>query len=72
MYHGGSVYDSDFWKITKEKSSQKISQSKKFKEHIKSMKGLDPAMYSSPALVYPFPISVWKQIDNDMQYHYFD
>lgn len=72
MYHGGSVYDSEFWKITKEKSSKKIKDSVKFKQHIESMKGLDPAMFSSPAIVYPFPISVWKQIDVDMQYHYFD
>lgn len=72
MYHGGSVYDSDFWKITKDKASQKIAQSEKFKQHIQSMQGLDPAMYSSPALVYPFPVSIWKQIDTDMQYHYFD
>ena len=72
MYHGGSVYESEFWTTTKEKSSQKIIHSEKFKQHIQSMQGLDHAMYSSPALVYPFPVSIWKQIDTDMQYHYFD
>jgi hypothetical protein len=71
MYHGGSVYDSDFWKITKEKSTKKLNESTKFNQHVQSMKGLDPAMYTNQALVYPFPLGVWKQIDKDMQYHYF-
>lgn len=71
MYHGGSTFDSKFWKITSEKSKKKLAESNKWQEHVNIMKGLEPAYYTSQTLVFPFPAGVWKNLDNDMEYHYF-
>ena len=72
MYHGGSKYNSKFWNITSAKSKQKLAQSTKWQEHVKIMKGLEPAYYTSQTIVFPFPAGVWKNLDTDMEYHYFD
>ena len=72
MYHGGSTFDSKFWNITSKKCKEKLKNSNKWQEHVKIMKGLEPAYYTNQTLVFPFPAGVWKNLDQDMKYHYFD
>jgi len=72
MYHGGSTFDSTFWQITSKKCKEKLESNPKWQQHVNTMKGLEPAYYTNQTLVFPFPAGVWKNLDQDMQYHYFD
>jgi hypothetical protein len=70
LYHGGSTFDSTFWKITSEKSKQRLQTSLKFKQHIDNLqKYKHVTEYPDAAL--PFPASSWKMFDRQLNYHYF-
>jgi len=69
MYHGGSVFKSKFWDITTEKCKNIIDRSERFQKHIAVMKQADTALDTNTALV--FPMGVWRELDKNMQYHYF-
>lgn len=70
MYHNGSIFESDFWKITSKKCKEELEQSDKFKKHMAIMQQAHHGYYDSAGLV--FSIGIWKNLMEDMKYHYFD
>lgn len=71
MYHGGSNYDTEFWRQTKIKCSEKLANSKKFRIHKEFLKNVAEAHYANPTEVMPFPYKTWKTLDKDLGYNYF-
>jgi hypothetical protein len=72
MYHGGSTFDSEFWKITKNRCNDRIQNSDKFFKNIEFLKQVTTQHYGNPSVILPFPYKTWKQIDSDLGYHYFE
>lgn len=71
MYHGGSIYDTDFWKHSKNICKKRLNSSERFK-HIKNfLKQIKPYMYSNHSVVMPFSYDVWKKLDVDLGYNFF-
>lgn len=70
MYHGGSTYDSDFWKITAEKCSKRLNESARFAEHVKKLSSL-PSELIHNDIVRPIPSNVWLHLDKEFGYNYF-
>ena len=72
MYHGGSTFDTDFWKQTSKKCKKRIDTSERFK-HVKSfLKQIKPYMYSNHSTIMPFSYDVWKKLDIDLGYNFFN
>ena len=72
MYHGGSTFDSECWRITSKKCTDKLANSQRWQQYVADMKGLDPEYYTNQTLVFLFSFMVWKSLDVNMQYHYFN
>ncbi len=71
IYHGGSIYDSDFWRITKSKCTDRIRNSEKFQQSVEFLKSVNPEFYKSETVILPFPYKTWKKFDQDFGYNYF-
>ena len=70
IYHGGSIYDTDFWRITKEKTRNRLAYSKMFAETVKQYREIS----SNPnlgELVKPFAAHSWFKLDKQFGYNYF-
>lgn len=70
MYHGGSIYDSEFWQTTKEKCSKRLKNSERFQEHIKILKDIPDNLIHND-VVRPIPTNVWLHLDKEFGYNYF-
>lgn len=71
MYHKGSIYDSEFWKITKEKCSRRLETSERFQRNVEFMKHITSDLYNNVSTIMPFSYDVWKKIDQDFGFNYF-
>jgi hypothetical protein len=71
IYHGGSTFDSEFWKTTVEKCSKKLATSDKWKFNLEVLKKVKPELYASAPAIYPFPYAVWNHFDEGLGYNYF-
>jgi hypothetical protein len=70
MYHGGSIFDSEFWKVTKDLCNRRLTNSK-FAKGAEFLKQVSPQYYGNPSVILPLPYKTWKQLDSDLGYHYF-
>lgn len=71
VYHGGSIYDSDFWKYAKKITSDKIKNDITFKNFV----GYMNSFKKNPNLaggVKPFSPWSWFNFDKSFGYNYFD
>ena len=71
VYHGGSIYDSPFWEITKEKCTRRLETSGTWNSYVEFLKRIKPEHYANPSKVMPFPYSIWRKFDEGLGYNYF-
>lgn len=71
MYHQGSVYKSEFWEKTKNKCSNRLINSSRFKRNTEFLKQISSNLYNNVSTIMPFSYDVWKQIDKDFNFNYF-
>ena len=71
MYHGGSMYDSKFWKITQDRCDLKLSSSDRFKKGLNLMKESIDQIALFPESLMPLPVKTWKSLDKDLGFNYF-
>ena len=71
VYHGGSTFNSDFWKMAKTNCSGHIQNSSRFQEFMKLMPTAKPNELTSVAQWPPFLASTWLDFDQGLQYNYF-
>lgn len=71
MYHKGSIYESEFWEITKEKCSFRLQHSTRFNRNIEFLKLITKDLYNNASTIMPFSYDVWKKIDKDFDFNYF-
>jgi hypothetical protein len=71
MYHKGSTFDTNFWSDAKEKCSNRLNSSTKFKNNVKFLQQIKSEHYSNQSVVQPFSYDVWKMIDKDFGFNYF-
>jgi tryptophan halogenase len=72
VYHGGSTYDSEFWKQTKKKCSNHIKASSRFKEFVRLMKTVQPHEHANQSRIFPpFISATWVDFDRNLNYNYF-
>jgi len=71
MYHGGSKYDTDFWRITSEKCKKRIYGSEKFRRYTDLLRQATPQHYHYDCPVKPMPYNVWHYLDKKLEYNYF-
>ena len=69
IYHGGSNYDSDFWKITSEKCRSKIENDQRFNWYVSLLKELTPSQRSEQRLYGIFNSPNWFDFDRNLGYH---
>lgn len=70
IYHGGSTYESDFWKITSKKCTEKINNDPRFNLYISLLKQLTPSQRSEQRLYGIFNSPNWFDFDRNLGYHY--
>lgn len=70
IYHGGSTFKSDFWTITADRCKEILEQSDRFKKHIGVISQASHSLDNNTSLL--FPIGVWRNLDKNLQYHYFN
>ena len=71
MYHKGSIYESEFWEITKEKCSFRLQHSARFNRNVEFLKLITKDLYNNASTIMPFSYDVWKKIDKDFDFNYF-
>ncbi len=71
MYHGGSKYDTKFWRIYKEICTDRLINDQRFIKHVETLSKITPEFYKSPSIIMPFPYGTWHELDRTMGYHYF-
>jgi len=71
LYHGGSTHDSEFWRVTKERSTKFLSESQmwieareKIIDHVKNKKFTEK--------VCSWDVSHWLEWDRNLGYNYFN
>jgi hypothetical protein len=71
LYHGGSTYDSEFWKITKEKTTKHLMNDPRFPRTIKDLRNMSPSQRSSFQRFYlHWAATSWYDFDKNMGYNY--
>ncbi len=69
MYHGGSNYDSDFWRITKNKCRAHLHGNERFDHFINLIRTLQPHEFEHKMWT-PFLSTNWIDFDRDLGYNY--
>lgn len=85
VYHGGSIYDTKFWKTAKESASNYLKESKSFENMLKWIKferknNIDTRTLPSSASIkfsfspqtFPFVPYTWEKMDQNLGYGYFN
>lgn len=71
LYHGGSEFDSEFWKYAKNKAVTRLNNSQKFKKILKEYKNsysIGTPYYGESWFFTPYSLRI---IDEKMNYNYF-
>jgi hypothetical protein len=69
VYNKGSVFDTPFWKITKEKTQNHLDNSPLWKEHISACKLLNYLNQNDEAIIMgPVSIFLWNLLDEKMRH----
>lgn len=72
MYHGGSNYDSEFWKTAKEKCRLHLRYSDRFQYFITLIRQLKKHEHDDTHSWTPFLTANWLDFDKNLQYNYFN
>jgi tryptophan halogenase len=69
VYNKGSIFDTPFWKITKEKTQNHLDNSPLWKEHISACKLLNYLNQNDEAIIMgPVSIFLWNLLDEKMRH----
>ena len=72
IYHGGSIYDTEFWRTTKEKTSYYIQNMPQFGNMMSYFNdNKHKLMHSTDMLLTPYMLWHWKGFDKELGYNYF-
>jgi len=73
IYHGGSTYDTEFWRITKEKTSYYLKNTELFQNRIDYWNKNSQQIKDSgkEVIIAPFDVYVWEIFDRELGYNYF-
>jgi hypothetical protein len=71
IYHGGSTYDSEFWRITKETCSAHLDKDARFKEYVNKLKSMSQSERSTYMVLGMFGPNTWCDADRKFKYNYF-
>jgi hypothetical protein len=72
VYHGGSTFNTEFWKQTVDKTSEALHNSPYFKDVVVRIKSLVESNFTDERIIlYPISVSLWLLIDREMGYNYF-
>lgn len=71
VYHGGSTYDSEFWRITKDRCRSHLNQNTRFEYFINLIRAVKPHEQQQKMWA-PFLASNWLDFDRDLGYNYFN
>jgi Tryptophan halogenase len=73
IYHGGSIYDTEFWQITKEKTSYYLKNTPQFQTAIDYWKKNHSEIkrHGGNMIIAPFDIYIWQNFDRELGYNYF-
>ena len=72
VYHGGSTFDTEFWKKTVDKTTKALHNSyiwKDVKARLQSLKAT--GINDERIILKPLSTALWKLIDKEMGYNYF-
>lgn len=69
VYHGGSIFDSKFWKHTKQVTGDHLKNNKVFNKTIEISKQIDENKIDMKT--FPFIPLLWKLLDKNLNYNYF-
>jgi hypothetical protein len=71
MYQGGSTYDTEFWKITKEKCSKHVRENQRFNWYMDLLKDASSMRDRSDLKLYgTWNSTNWVDFDKNLGYHY--
>lgn len=72
MYHGGSIYDTEFWRATKKNTGSYLENDKEFKNKLHFWRiNKDDPRRSIDMIIPPFKAYTWEQFDKNLNYKYF-
>lgn len=77
VYHGGSIYDTKFWRKAKKDSTEHVKKSYIFKDSLnmvkeKKMRGINDIEISCYSSICPFPVYTWEKMSENLGYDYFN
>jgi len=72
IYHGGSIYNSKFWKETKEMTSEQLSNSAIWDFNKKFLQSQNELSLQYNLVSFPFVPYVWNILDKNLGYNYFN
>lgn len=72
IYHGGSIYNTEFWRVTKEKCTAYLNNDSEFQEMVRYWRerSYDPNL-STELNLAPFRAYTWEQFNKNLSYNYF-
>lgn len=68
LYHGGSTFDSEFWKIIKKKTTEKLTTDQQWQKTISDVKN---SLNNSERVIGRWSIEHWLMWDRNLNYNYF-
>ena len=71
IYHGGSNFDSEFWRYVKSMSTSRLKNSPMFTNIVKEYKELAIAGFYSAGSDWIFGATLLRIVDKNMGYNYF-
>lgn len=71
VYHGGSNYESEFWRITKDKCRAHLHNSNRFNQFIDLIRKLKSHEHDDARSWTPFLTANWLDFDTNLNYNYF-
>tara|TARA_E500000178_G_scaffold256609_1_gene253150 strand:+ start:267 stop:1424 length:1158 start_codon:yes stop_codon:yes gene_type:complete len=72
VYHGGSTFNSEFWKITVDKTTKALHNNEVFQNVKSMMQTLKTNGVDDPRIIFkPLSMELWSLVDKKMGYNYF-
>jgi len=67
VYHKGSVYDTEFWRITKEKTKNHLDNSPLWREHLRIYKLFNHLNFGEEVVLPPVSIHLWHILNDELR-----
>jgi len=70
IYHGGSKFDSEFWRKTKQSTTEHLKNDQRFNDYLNAMRSMSMADRSAGKLFGVFTTFSWVDFDKHLGYNY--